>query len=148
MTVPRSCVSSDAGRGIAFLLVLVPAVAAADPPPAAPPDPSVDPPIQSVGEVVSTATRTEREVLDIAANVSVLDRKDIDESGVSTLPDLLRHASSSGRNTKNNPYSHVRTGDMRREDPGERTPTGIGCWKHANPATTKFCAPSPVIGAQ
>ena len=70
-------------RCIAFFLILTPAPAGAAPPPA-------DAPVQSVGEVVSTATRAEREVLDVAANVSVLDRKDIDESGVATLPDLLR----------------------------------------------------------
>jgi outer membrane receptor protein involved in Fe transport len=41
-------------------------------------------------EVTISATRTEQSVLDVPGNVTVIDRKAIDESGVQTVPDLLR----------------------------------------------------------
>lgn len=51
-------------------------------PPALPPRP--------VGEVTVTATRAERDVLDVPGHVTVIDREAIDHSGVRDLPDLLR----------------------------------------------------------
>jgi iron complex outermembrane receptor protein len=44
----------------------------------------------SVGEVMVTATRANRAVLDTAGNVTVITREEIDRSGVRNLPDLLR----------------------------------------------------------
>jgi iron complex outermembrane receptor protein len=85
--------------GAALLLILplslsLPA-AAADPPapapePAAGPAPDPDPPVRKVGPVTVTATRGEREVLDVAGNVTVLEREDIERSGAPTIPELLR----------------------------------------------------------
>ncbi|MGH7287308.1 MAG: TonB-dependent receptor [Myxococcota bacterium] len=57
---------------------------------AAPPDPAPLPPVIEAPEVTVTATRTEQSVLDVPGNVTVIDRKAIDESGVQTVPDLLR----------------------------------------------------------
>jgi len=59
--------------------------AAADPVP----DPSSSP-ARSVGQVTATATRAERDVLDVAGNVTVLDRAAIERSGATTVPELLR----------------------------------------------------------
>lgn len=62
-------------------------------------EPEPEPPQQaddgtlSVGEVMVTATRAERAVLDTAGNVTVIDREEIEQSGVRTLPDLLRRQS-------------------------------------------------------
>jgi outer membrane receptor protein involved in Fe transport len=47
-------------------------------------------PLRPVGEVTVTATRAERDVLEVAGNVTVIDRAEIDSSGVRNLPDLLR----------------------------------------------------------
>ncbi len=47
------------------------------------------PPPRSVGPVIATATRAERDVLDVAGNVSVLDREQIERSGATTVPELL-----------------------------------------------------------
>ena len=44
----------------------------------------------SVGPVMVTATRAERAILDIAGNVTVIDREEIEQSGVRNLPELLR----------------------------------------------------------
>jgi outer membrane receptor protein involved in Fe transport len=48
------------------------------------------PPAQSVGEVSVTATRAEREVLNTPGNVTVIDREQIERSGLSNVPELLR----------------------------------------------------------
>jgi iron complex outermembrane receptor protein len=48
------------------------------------------PPAHQVGPVTVTATRAERDVLDVAGNVTVIDRQEIERSGAETLPDLLR----------------------------------------------------------
>lgn len=48
------------------------------------------PPVRSVGEVMATATRGERELLDVAGNASLIDRQAIDRSGARNLPELLR----------------------------------------------------------
>ena len=58
---------------------------------AAPPDPAPPaPPLIEAPEITISATRTEQSVLDVPGNVTVIDRKAIDESGVQTVPDLLR----------------------------------------------------------
>jgi iron complex outermembrane receptor protein len=59
-------------------------------PPAHPAAPEPDPPVHPVGEVTVTATRAERDVLDVAGNVTVIDREEIDRAGQATVPDLLR----------------------------------------------------------
>jgi outer membrane receptor protein involved in Fe transport len=43
-----------------------------------------------VDEVTITATRSERSVLDVPGNVTVIDRESIDQSGVRHVPELLR----------------------------------------------------------
>ncbi len=64
--------------------------AAADPTPP-PPDPVPPaPPLRQVGAVTASATRGEREVLDVPGNVTVIDREEIERSGARTLPELLR----------------------------------------------------------
>ena len=95
--------SADLGLAIALaiaLCALAPAAArAADPAPA--PEPAADPadpaapappamPVRRVGEVTAHATRGEREVLDVPGNVTVIDREEIERSGVRTVPELLR----------------------------------------------------------
>ncbi|MCH8083902.1 MAG: TonB-dependent receptor plug domain-containing protein, partial [Myxococcales bacterium] len=45
---------------------------------------------KSVGEVSVTATRAEREVLDTPGNVTVIDREQIERSGLRDVPELLR----------------------------------------------------------
>lgn len=73
-------------RPALFLLLSLwlPARAAADEP-ALPPPPVVETP-----EVTISATRTERSVLDVAGNVTVIDRAAIERSGARNVPDLLR----------------------------------------------------------
>jgi outer membrane receptor protein involved in Fe transport len=51
------------------------------------------PPVRSVGEVTVTASRAERDVLEVPGNVSVIDRDEIERSGVRTVPELLRRQS-------------------------------------------------------
>ncbi|MEE2678402.1 MAG: TonB-dependent receptor [Myxococcota bacterium] len=86
MTGPRRCTRAGARALLALaLLATGERSAAQEPTPADPGAPVVD-----VGEVVSTATRTERDLLELPANVSVVDREEIDASGVATIPDLLR----------------------------------------------------------
>jgi outer membrane receptor protein involved in Fe transport len=64
------------------------------------------PPVRRVGEVTAHATRGEREVLDVPGNVTVIDRQEIERSGVSTLPELLRRqAGIFVFNTSTNPAS-------------------------------------------
>jgi iron complex outermembrane receptor protein len=108
--------SADLGCAIALAIAvcaLAPAsVRAADPPPAADPaapgdpaaprDPAAAPdpagaplaaptaPVRQVGEVTAHATRGEREVLDVPGNVTVIDREEIERSGVRSVPELLR----------------------------------------------------------
>jgi iron complex outermembrane receptor protein len=48
------------------------------------------PPATSVGEVTATATRADRDQLETAGNVTVLDRQAIEASGARNLPELLR----------------------------------------------------------
>ena len=52
--------------------------------------PPVQPPVIQVDEVSVTAARAERAVLDQPGNISVITREDILESGVNTVPELLR----------------------------------------------------------
>ncbi len=73
------------------ILFVVSLVAADGPAAAAPPDPApLAPPVIEAPEITISATRTEQSVLDVPGNVTVIDRKAIDESGVQTVPDLLR----------------------------------------------------------
>ena len=48
------------------------------------------PAARSVGEVTATATRADRDLLDTAGNVTLLDRAAIEASGAHDLPELLR----------------------------------------------------------
>jgi iron complex outermembrane receptor protein len=48
------------------------------------------PPVRPVGPVSVSATRAERDVLEVPGNVTVIDREAIERSGASTLPELLR----------------------------------------------------------
>jgi len=62
-------------------------------PPAAvgtPDEPDEAPPALELGPVTVTATRAERDVLEVAGNVTVIDREEIERSGARTVPDLLR----------------------------------------------------------
>ena len=52
-----------------------------------------DAPVLPVGEVTVTATRAERDVLDVPAHVTVIDREQIERSAARTVPDLLRRQS-------------------------------------------------------
>jgi outer membrane receptor protein involved in Fe transport len=52
-----------------------------------------EPPVRRVGGVTVTATRGERDVLEVPGNVTVIEREQIDESGVRTVPELLRRQS-------------------------------------------------------
>ncbi len=52
--------------------------------------PPVQPPVIQVDEVSVTAARAERAVLDQPGNITVLTREDIVDSGVNTVPELLR----------------------------------------------------------
>jgi len=49
-----------------------------------------DAPVRSVGEVTVTATRAERDVLEVPGNVTVIEREQIERSGVRSVPELLR----------------------------------------------------------
>jgi len=52
-----------------------------------------DAPVRSVGEVTVTATRAERDVLEVPGNVTVIEREEIERSGARTVPELLRRQS-------------------------------------------------------
>ncbi len=52
-----------------------------------------DPPARPLGPVTVTATRAEREVLDVPGHVTVIGREAIDRSGAPDLPSLLRRQS-------------------------------------------------------
>ena len=86
----------------AGLLALVPPSSSADDSQAAPdasagqsppPDTSPAPPVRRVGEIAVTATRAERDVLDTAGNITVIDRAEIEKSGARDVPELLRRES-------------------------------------------------------
>ena len=47
-------------------------------------------PVRPVGEVTVTATRADRDTLDVPGHVTVIDREQIEVSGARTVPDLLR----------------------------------------------------------
>jgi iron complex outermembrane receptor protein len=89
--------SADPARAIAVAIGVCSLAAAAasargpQPPadPATAPAPPA-PPVRRIGEVTATATRAEREVLDVPGNVTVIDREEIEASGARTLPELLR----------------------------------------------------------
>ncbi|MBW1687097.1 MAG: TonB-dependent receptor [Deltaproteobacteria bacterium] len=50
-------------------------------------------PTHEVGPVTVTATRGERDILEVPGNVTVIDREDIERSGVRTVPELLQRQS-------------------------------------------------------
>ena len=54
-------------------------------------------PVLVVDEVTITATRSERSVLEAPGNVTVIDRKTIERSGVRNVPELLRRNTQGGR---------------------------------------------------
>lgn len=67
--------------------------------PALPPPPRIE-----IPPVTVTATRAEREVLDVPGNVTVIDREAIERSGARTVPELLRReAGLFVTNTTTNP---------------------------------------------
>jgi iron complex outermembrane receptor protein len=85
-----------------LLLAGVPTRVLADDP--APPEP----PVIEAPEVTISATRTERSVLDVPGNVTVIDRAAIERSGARDVPDLLRReAGLSVTNTTTNPAGYV-----------------------------------------
>ena len=51
------------------------------------------PPAHQVSPVTVTATRAERDVLEVPGNVTVIDREEIERSGARTVPELLRRES-------------------------------------------------------
>jgi outer membrane receptor protein involved in Fe transport len=59
----------------------------------APDEPDEALPAHQVGPVTVTATRAERDVLEVPGNVTVIDREEIERSGVRTVPELLRRES-------------------------------------------------------
>jgi iron complex outermembrane receptor protein len=83
------------------VLSALPVAAAADP---APPDP----PVIEAPEVTISATRSERNVLDVPGNVTVIDRETIERSGAQNVPELLRReAGLTVTNTTTNPLGYV-----------------------------------------
>ena len=79
-------------RSFALLLALAcPLPTRADP--AQPPAPTI---VREAGEVSVVATRGERNLLDVPAHVSVLDRAAIERSGAANLPELLRDEAGIG----------------------------------------------------
>lgn len=76
------------------IVLLAAAMRAAEPAPAeaaeTPPAPSPPLPVREAREISVTAARGERNVLDVPAHVSVLDRAAIERSGAPNLPELLR----------------------------------------------------------
>ena len=76
--------------------------------PAAAADPTLPvPPVIEAPEVTISATRTERNVLEVPANVTVIDAAAIARSGARTVPDLLRReAGLFVFNTTSNPGSY------------------------------------------
>jgi iron complex outermembrane receptor protein len=76
---------------VLLLAAAAPAEGAPDEEPK-PPDAAASPssPVHSVGEVTVTATRAERDVLEVPGSVTVIDREEIERSGVLSIPELLR----------------------------------------------------------
>lgn len=66
-----------------FLICAVPAQGADS-------EPESTPTAHSVGQVSVTATRAERDVLEVPSNVTVIDREQIERSGLRDVPELLR----------------------------------------------------------
>jgi iron complex outermembrane receptor protein len=65
-------------------------------------------PVLVVDEVTITASRSERSVLDVPGNVTVIDRETIDRSGVRHVPELLRReAGIFVTNTTTNPEGYT-----------------------------------------
>jgi iron complex outermembrane receptor protein len=94
-------------RRVPALLVALcfPLAAAAEEP--APPEPP-PPPVIEAPEVTISADRTERNVLDVPGNVTVIDRETIERSGAQNVPELLRReAGLSVTNTTTNPLGYV-----------------------------------------
>lgn len=80
-----------------LLLLLLPRLASAVP---------IDPPVIEAPEVTISATRSERSVLDVPGNTTVIDRPRIERSGARTVPELLRReAGLLVTNTTSNPGS-------------------------------------------
>ncbi len=91
---PRAMVAVAIATGASFLvpspfvraeIVAVDETAPEDGTPPAPP-----PVVLRVGEVAITAARSERELLDVPGNVTVIDREAIERSGARDVPELLR----------------------------------------------------------
>ena len=84
------------------------AAAHADPEPADPVAPAPPPPpVIEAPEVTISATRSERDVLDVPGNVTVIDRAAIERSGALDVPDLLRReAGLFVTNTTSNPAGY------------------------------------------
>jgi iron complex outermembrane receptor protein len=72
---------------ISLALVAPLGASAAEPQPEPPAAPVI---VREAGEVSVVATRGERNLLDVGAHVTVLDRAAIERSGASSLPELLR----------------------------------------------------------
>lgn len=99
-TAPRRVESAKLVLFVLLLLIFwapviwAPIALGADPADEPAPDPAIhadaSDDASSVGPVTVTATRGERGILEIAGNVSVIDREKIEQSGVNNLPDLLR----------------------------------------------------------
>jgi iron complex outermembrane receptor protein len=49
-----------------------------------------DAPVHALGEVTVTATRAERDALEVPGNVTVIDREEIERSGARSVPELLQ----------------------------------------------------------
>jgi len=63
--------------------------------------------VRPVGSVTVTATRAERDVLEVPGHVTVIEREQIDRSGVRSLPELLRRQSGIFvTNTTTNPAGY------------------------------------------
>jgi iron complex outermembrane receptor protein len=78
---------SNADTAVAEPTPHVGAAANADP---ADTEPGSTPPALNVGEVSVTATRGERDVLEVPGNVTVITREQIERSGLREVPELLR----------------------------------------------------------
>jgi iron complex outermembrane receptor protein len=66
------------------------------------------PPVIDVGEVTVTATRSERDVLEVPGNVTIIDRQTIEQSQARDVPELLRReAGIFVTNTTTNPDGYL-----------------------------------------
>ncbi|RIK96579.1 MAG: hypothetical protein DCC71_22325 [Proteobacteria bacterium] len=97
--VPRALAMFAVASGLCSLVSSLPVPARAEErvdPPAEQPAPAPEPPpapVRRVGEVSVTASRSERDVLAVPGNVTVIDRAAIDASGARDVPELLRRES-------------------------------------------------------